>query len=92
MAQPVVTLTVNPAVVISSSVEHVVPERKLRCRQPRKERIPVRQMIQAYEEATSIAVSCQTVPLVPCSRPTKKQSTPTSSPGRCASTCRSGSG
>src|SRR5438552_1262281 len=37
MAQPVVTLTVNPAVDISSSVEHVAPERKLRCRAPRKE-------------------------------------------------------
>src|SRR5206468_10574253 len=47
---------------------------------------------QAKEEATSIAVSCQTAPFVPESRPTKKQSIPTSSPGRSASTCRSGSG
>jgi hypothetical protein len=31
---------------------------------------------QANEEATSIAVSCQTEPFVPCSRPTKKQSIP----------------
>jgi hypothetical protein len=29
----------------------------------------------------SIAVICQTGPLVPCSRPTKKQSMPTNSPG-----------
>jgi hypothetical protein len=47
---------------------------------------------QAKEEATSIAVSCQTEPLVPVRRPTKKQSIPTSSPGRSASTWRSGSG
>jgi hypothetical protein len=46
----------------------------------------------ANEEATSIAVSCQTAPLVPCSLPTKKQSRPTSSPGRSASTWRSRSG
>jgi hypothetical protein len=32
---------------------------------------------QAKEEATSIAVSCQTEPLMPCRRPTKKQSIPT---------------
>ena len=29
-----------------------------------------------------MAVSCQTAPLVPLRRPTKKQSMPTSSPGR----------
>ena len=47
---------------------------------------------QANDEATSIAVSCQTEPFVPERRPTKKQSMPTSSPGRSASTCRSGCG
>src|SRR4029453_15897210 len=47
---------------------------------------------EAEEEATSIAVSCQTAPFVPLRRPTKKQSIPTSSPGPSASTCRCGSG
>jgi hypothetical protein len=36
---------------------------------------------QAEAEATSMAVSCQTVPLVPDSRPMHKQSSWTSSPG-----------
>ncbi|HOD36643.1 MAG TPA: 1-phosphofructokinase family hexose kinase [Syntrophales bacterium] len=35
--ETIVTLTINPAVDQSSSVEHVVPERKLRCRPPRYE-------------------------------------------------------
>lgn len=35
--ETIVTLTLNPAVDQSSSVEHVVPERKLRCRPPRYE-------------------------------------------------------
>ncbi len=35
--ETIVTLTLNPAVDQSSSVEHVVPERKLRCKQPRYE-------------------------------------------------------
>jgi 6-phosphofructokinase 2 len=33
----IVTLTINPAVDVSSSVDHVVPERKLRCQPPRRE-------------------------------------------------------
>jgi hypothetical protein len=45
----------------------------------------------AWEEWTSIAVSCQTAPFVPESLPTKKESIPPSSPGRSASTWRSGS-
>ena len=45
----------------------------------------------ANEEATSIALSCQTAPFVPERRPTRKRSIPTNSPGRSASTWRSGS-
>jgi adenosylmethionine-8-amino-7-oxononanoate aminotransferase len=41
---------------------------------------------------TSIAVSCQIEPSVPCRRPTKKQSIPTSSPGRETSRCCGGPG
>jgi 6-phosphofructokinase 2 len=33
--EPVVTLTMNPAIDTSSAVEHVVPDRKLRCKAPR---------------------------------------------------------
>lgn len=33
----IVTLTVNPAIDVNTSVDHVVPERKLRCAQPRRE-------------------------------------------------------
>jgi hypothetical protein len=42
---------------------------------------------QAKDEAMSIAVICQIEPLVPCRRPTKKQSMPTSSPGHETETC-----
>jgi hypothetical protein len=44
---------------------------------------------QAYAEATSMAVYCQTVPLVPDSRPMQKQS---SWPGWSTSRWRSGAG
>jgi len=47
---------------------------------------------QVEAEATSMAVSCQTVPLVPLSRPMQQQSSWTSWPGCCTSRWRSGGG
>jgi hypothetical protein len=44
---------------------------------------------QTYDDARSIAVYCQTRPLVPVRRPTWKQSKPTSSPGWSTATWRS---
>lgn len=35
MQKPIVTMTFNPALDTSTSIDHVVPEKKLRCRPPR---------------------------------------------------------
>ncbi|WP_089939291.1 PfkB family carbohydrate kinase [Candidatus Entotheonella palauensis] len=35
--QTIVTLTMNPAIDTNASVDHVIPERKLRCTSPRHE-------------------------------------------------------
>ena len=35
--QPIVTLTMNPTIDTSATVDHIVPERKLRCQPPRHE-------------------------------------------------------
>ena len=37
LAKSIVTLTMNPSLDKSSSVDHVIPERKLRCKPPRYE-------------------------------------------------------
>jgi hypothetical protein len=44
-------------------------------------RLVTSSVAQTYAEATSMAVSCHTVPLVPERRPMQKQSSCTSSPG-----------
>ena len=35
--QPILTITLNPAVDLSTSVDRVIPERKLRCERPRRD-------------------------------------------------------